>query len=107
MGLDRASIEEKFKWDIDTMYKSGEAIDQDIKKVDEIIGELKIYKGKLADSKENLYKVLTDSEKASRILQNLYVYTHMKQHEDTRKNENQAKATKTEMLSTELSMATS
>lgn len=107
MGLDRASIEKKFKWDIDTMYKSQEAIDQDIKKVDEIIGELKTYKGKLADSKENLYKVLTDSEKASRILQNLYVYTHMKQHEDTRKNENQAKATKTEMLSTELSMATS
>ncbi|GAA0092153.1 oligoendopeptidase F [Paraclostridium bifermentans] len=107
MGLDRASIEEKFKWDIDTMYKSEEAIDQDIKKINEIIGELKTYKGKLADSKENLYKVLTDSEKASRILQNLYVYTHMKQHEDTRKNENQGKATKTEMLSTELSMATS
>ena len=31
----------------------------------------------------------------------------MKQHEDTRINENQAMATKTDMLSTELSMATS
>ena len=31
----------------------------------------------------------------------------MKQHEDTRINENQAMATKIEMLSTELSMATS
>ena len=52
-------------------------------------------------------KALRDSEDASRILQNLYVYTHMKQHEDTRINENQAMATKIEMLSTELSMATS
>ena len=85
--VDRASIEDKFKWDIDNMYKTPEAIKE--------------------DSKENLYKVLSDSENASRILQNLYVYTHMKQHEDTRKNENQANATKTEMLSTELAMATS
>nr|WP_207723194.1 oligoendopeptidase F [[Eubacterium] tenue] len=105
--VDRASIEDKFKWDIDNMYKTPEAIKEDIKKIDMFISELKSYKGKLADSKENLYKVLSDSENASRILQNLYVYTHMKQHEDTRKNENQANATKTEMLSTELAMATS
>ncbi|MBC8631572.1 oligoendopeptidase F [[Eubacterium] tenue] len=107
MMVDRASIEDKFKWDIDNMYKTPEAIKEDIKKIDMFISELKSYKGKLADSKENLYKVLSDSENASRILQNLYVYTHMKQHEDTRKNENQANATKTEMLSTELAMATS
>ncbi len=105
--VDRASIEDKFKWDIDNMYKTPEAIKEDIKKIDMFISELKSYKGKLADSKENIYKVLSDSENASRILQNLYVYTHMKQHEDTRKNENQANATKTEMLSTELAMATS
>ncbi|MFR3072337.1 MAG: M3 family oligoendopeptidase, partial [Paeniclostridium sp.] len=107
MMVDRASIEDKFKWDIDNMYKTSEAIKEDIKKIDMFISELKSYKGKLADSKENLYKVLSDSENASRILQNLYIYTHMKQHEDTRKNENQANATKTEMLSTELAMATS
>ena len=105
--VDRASIEDKFKWDIDNMYKTPESIKEDIKKIDMFISELKSYKGKLADSKENIYKVLSDSENASRILQNLYVYTHMKQHEDTRKNENQANATKTEMLSTELAMATS
>jgi oligoendopeptidase F len=107
MGVDRTSIEDKFKWNIDSMYQNSESIQSDIEKVNAIITELKSYKGKLADSKENFYKVISDSEKASRILQNLYVYTHMKQHEDTRKNENQASATKTEMLSTELSMATS
>ena len=35
------------------------------------------------------------------------MYTHMKSHEDTRINDNQGKATKIDMLSTELSMATS
>ncbi|CEO27154.1 oligoendopeptidase F [Paraclostridium sordellii] len=107
MGVDRTSIEDKFKWNIDTMYQSNESIKDDIDKVNSIIEELKSYKGKISSSKENLYKVLSNSEKVSRILQNLYVYTHMKQHEDTRNNENQARATKAEMLSTELSMATS
>ncbi|HBH2871749.1 TPA: oligoendopeptidase F, partial [Clostridioides difficile] len=69
--------------------------------------EVKEYKGKLSESKENLYKVLNISENASRIVQNLYVYTHMKQHEDTRINDNQGRATKTEMLSTDLGVATS
>lgn len=54
-----------------------------------------------------MYEALNIYEKASQLLQNLYVYTHMKQHEDTRINENQAIATKTDMLSTELSTASS
>ena len=107
MVLDRNKIEEKYKWKIDTMYPSEEAIEKDIEKAKEYIEKVKEYKGKLSESKEVLYDALNISEKSSRVLQNLYVYTHMKQHEDTRINANQAIATKIEMLSTELSMATS
>ena len=107
MGIDRNTIEDKYKWKIDKMYSTKESIEKDIEKLKEYISNLKEYKGKLAISKENLFKCINTSEKASRLLQNLYVFTHMKQHEDTRINENQAMATKTEMLSTELSMATS
>ncbi|VIF84673.1 oligoendopeptidase F, M3B family [Clostridioides difficile] len=107
MGIDRSTIEEKYKWKIDKMYSNKEEIEKDISKVKNLIQEVKEYKGKLSDSKENLYKVLNISENASRIVQNLYVYTHMKQHEDTRINDNQGRATKTEMLSTDLGVATS
>ncbi|HCQ5551312.1 TPA: oligoendopeptidase F [Clostridioides difficile] len=107
MGTDRSTIEEKYKWKIDKMYSNKEEIEKDISKVKNLIQEVKEYKGKLSDSKENLYKVLNISENASRIVQNLYVYTHMKQHEDTRINDNQGRATKTEMLSTDLGVATS
>lgn len=107
MGTDRSKIEEKFKWQIEKMYESKKAVEKDIQQVKELISKTKEYKGKLGDSWENLYEALNVSEKVSQILQNLYVYTHMKQHEDTRINENQALATKTDMLSTELSMATS
>ncbi|WP_042276054.1 oligoendopeptidase F [[Clostridium] dakarense] len=107
MGIDRNSIEEKYKWKIERMYPNKEAIESDIEKVKGFISKAKELKGKLSESKENLYEALNISEKASQILQNLYVYTHMKQHEDTRINANQGIATKTDMLSTELSMASS
>ena len=105
--MERNTIENKFKWTIDEMYPNEEAMDKDIQKLKDLIEESKKYKGTLADSEENLFQALNISEQASRLLQNLYVYTHMKSHEDTRINKNQANATKTDMLSTELSMATS
>ena len=105
--MERSTIENKFKWTIDEMYPNEESIEKDIQKVKELIEEVKKYKGILADSEENLFKALNISEETSRILQNLYVYTHMKSHEDTRINKNQGNATKTDMLSTELSTATS
>ena len=107
MGISRKEIDSKYKWNIDLMYCSKESIEKDIEKIKSYINDIKQYKGKLAQSKENLYEALNISEKASQLLQNLYVYTHMKQHEDTRINENQAMATKTDMLSTELSTASS
>lgn len=107
MGIDRKNIDDKYKWKIDLMYSSKESIDKDIENIKSYINEIKQYKGKLSQSKENLYEALNIYEKASQLLQNLYVYTHMKQHEDTRINENQAMATKTDMLSTELSTASS
>lgn len=105
--MERSTVENRFKWTIDEMYPNEAAMDKDIQEVKKLIEEVKKYKGTLADSEENLYQALSLSEKASRKLQNLYVYTHMKSHEDTRINKNQGNATKTDMLSTELSMATS
>ncbi|MGL5714789.1 MAG: oligoendopeptidase F [Paraclostridium sp.] len=107
MSIDRNTIEEQYKWNIDQMYSDIASIESDIITVKKSIDELKRYKGKLGESKENLYEVLHKSEEASRKLQNLYVYTNMKKHEDTRINENQGRATKVDMLATELSMATS
>ena len=84
MGMDRKNIDDKYKWNIDLMYSNKESIEKDIEKVKSYINNIKQYKGKLSQSKENMYEALNVYEKASQLLQNLYVYTHMKQHEDTR-----------------------
>ena len=107
MGTDRSKIDDKFKWQLNKMYSSKEAIEKDIKTVKEYINEVKEYKGKLGENKENFLNALSVYENASKLVQNLYVYTHMKQHEDTRINTYQGDASRTEMLSAELSMATS
>ena len=78
MGIDRKDIDDKYKWKIDLMYSSQESIDKDISKIKSYINEIKEYKGKLSQSKENMYEALNIYEKASQLLQNLYVYTHMK-----------------------------
>ncbi|MCR1953882.1 oligoendopeptidase F [Clostridioides mangenotii] len=107
MGTDRSKIDDKFKWQLDKMYSSKENIEKDIKIVKEYINEVKKYKGKLSDNRESFLNALSVYENANRLVQNLYVYTHMKQHEDTRINSYQGDASRTEMLSSELSMATS
>ncbi|MGL5329665.1 MAG: oligoendopeptidase F [Peptostreptococcaceae bacterium] len=107
MSKQRNTIEEKYKWSIEEMYPSKDSLNSDIEKTKGLIKDAQQYKGRLGENKDNLYKAIKLSEDASRIVSNLYVYTHMKQHEDTKINENQATATKIQMLSTELSMATS
>lgn len=105
--MERQNIESQYKWTIDEMYPEESDLNKDIDKVKSLIESVGSYKGKLSESKENLYDALHTSEEAGRVLEKLYVYTHMKSHEDTRVNANQGKATKIDMLSTELSMATS
>ena len=58
------------------MYSNKESIEKDIEKVKSYINNIKQYKGKLSQSKENMYEALNVYEKASQLLQNLYVYTH-------------------------------
>ena len=54
MGMDRKNIDDKYKWNIDLMYSNKESIEKDIEKVKSYINNIKQYKGKLSQSKENM-----------------------------------------------------
>ena len=58
MGMDRKNIDDKYKWNIDLMYSNKESIEKDIEKVKSYINNIKQYKGKLSQSKENMYEAL-------------------------------------------------
>lgn len=102
----REEIDKKYTWDIDSMFKGENTPERARKEIENYIEKLKKMDGKMAENVDNFYETLKAYEESSRIASHLYVYTHMKHHQDTRINENQAEATRAEMLSTELSKST-
>ena len=107
MGIEREKIEKKYTWSLDKMYSGKDEINADIEKAKDFTEKIKEFKGKLSDGKENFLEMFRILEEASRLIEKLYVYTHMKHHEDTRINENQADSVKTEMLSADFGVASS
>ena len=106
MAKNRNEISQEYKWDLESMYEGSRSIEEDLKNIEDNIRELETSKGKLSESKDVFYRTLKLMEDTSRRISHYYVYTNMKHHEDTRINENQAKATKAEMISSDFSRAT-
>ncbi|OPJ56372.1 oligoendopeptidase F [Alkalithermobacter paradoxus] len=107
MGKKRNEINDKYKWDLESIYDSEEKLRDDFEKVKKLLSDIEKYKGKLGDNAESLYNALSLYENIARTSESIYVYTHMKQHEDNTNTKNQALSGKSEMLSTEISTATS
>ncbi|MGG5462017.1 oligoendopeptidase F [Clostridium sp. B9] len=101
----RAEIPECDKWRIDKIYKNPEAWNEDLKELKEKAPALKEFEGKLND-KENLKSFLKLNEELSRKLGKLYVYAHMRSHEDTGNSEMQALVNKIDPYSAEFSSYT-
>ena len=59
--MERQKIESQFKWTIDEMYPSESDLNKDIEKVKELVEKVVTYKGKLSESKSNLYEVAIDN----------------------------------------------
>ena len=84
----RSEIEEKYKWDLTSLYKDEKAFDKDINEVNKLLKEIKNYKGKLTKSSENLYNYLKLDERITVLIENLYVYASAKYNEDVSISEN-------------------
>lgn len=78
----REEIDSKYKWNVEKMYKNDELWEEDFKKAKEISSQLLKYKGKLKDSK-CLLEYLNKYVKASSLIEDLFVYAHLRSDEDT------------------------
>jgi len=79
----RKEIEEQYKWDLTTIFKTDDEFSIELEVVKKEIETLKDYKGKLVTSAENLYEYLTNSDTIERRMYKLYYYAHLKHDEDT------------------------
>ncbi|MEG0641993.1 MAG: oligoendopeptidase F [Clostridium sp.] len=100
---ERKDIEDKYKWDIDSIYSSKEEILKDKEKIDYLIQEVVSFKGKILESGENLYKVLWLSDEVERKSGKIVAYTYMNRDVDNSNSNAQSLASLGEKISIEVS----
>lgn len=91
----RKEIEEKYKWDLSSLYQSQQAFDKDYEKAQQLLDELKTYKDHICDTKESFIQFMNIDEAFSGYIENLFVYAKMctdVEPEDEQHQHNLAKA---------------
>ena len=74
MNKERSEIENKYKWDLTSLYENDEAWEEDLKKVDEAAMKVAEFQGKLNNA-ENVLACLEASTALSRLISNLFTFT--------------------------------
>ena len=86
--LKREEIDNKFKWDIEKIYKTNEEFEKELQKLKKEAVVLKKYKDTL-NKKEFLLDFFKDFEIYTRTLEKLYVFANMKSDENTKNQKQQ------------------
>lgn len=96
MSDNRSHIDEKYTWDLSTVYVTDAAWEAEMEALTADIEDAKKYSGHLVESSKNLLEITEVELALSRRLEKAYVYASMKNDQDTtvaKYQEFQAKAT--------------
>lgn len=95
--LERNKIDKEFKWSIEDLYCSDEAIELDFEIAKKQIQEFRNFQGALKD-KEMILQCLRLRDETSKLIDRIYTYSHMKFDEDSSKEESQVLISKAQWL---------
>lgn len=79
----REEIEEKYKWDLTTIYKNDEEFMSDYDLVNKKMYDIEKHRGKILESADKLLEYLEFSDEIDRKMSKLYYYAHLKFDQDT------------------------
>ncbi|MCH5161924.1 MAG: oligoendopeptidase F [Clostridiales bacterium] len=79
--MKRSEVDKKYKWDLSALVESEEAFEKRFAALNDKIPQMEKYEGKLSDRKSALACLKLDSE-IGQELGLLYLYAHMRSHED-------------------------
>lgn len=82
----REEIEEKYTWDLTTIFKSDNDWYDELNIVSKEIERIADFKGKIVSSAKDLLTYLKFDEKLTRRIYKLYYYAHLKYDQDTTNN---------------------
>ncbi len=103
----RSEIPAEYKWKLEEIYASNDLWEKDFAEVKALAAKLDAFRDKLAESAESLLMCLDDNAAMSRLFEKVYVYAHMKSHEDSTDSFYQGLADRADSLSVEISSASS
>ena len=84
----RSEIDNKYKWDLESIYSSEDEFNKDKEKVMNLINKIQEFKGTITSTSENLLNYLKLDEEIMITLTNLYIYSSCKYHEDVSNSQN-------------------
>ncbi len=96
----RQDLPEKSMWDLSVIFESDEDFNQAYQKVEEMILEVKTYQGRLAENSTIFLQALESLLALSQKLETVYVYSHLKNDQDTSNSFYQAMNDRAQMLAT-------
>jgi oligoendopeptidase F len=79
----RSEVEEKYKWNLGSIYPDIDAWQADRKRVEEALPQLEGYKGHLGESAQKLLEWFRDYEQNAIRVNQMFVYAHMLHDSDT------------------------
>ncbi len=78
----RSEVPLEHTWNLESIYQSDDQWEQDFKRVEASIPELQQLEGTLGQDGEALLRALQQRDEASKLLEQIYVYAHLRQAED-------------------------
>ncbi|EKU48094.1 oligoendopeptidase F [Staphylococcus massiliensis] len=73
----------EYTWDLTTIFENDEAFEAAFKEVENKLGVEEKFKGHLGDNAETLFDALNTENEIQNELEQVYVYAHLKQDQDT------------------------
>ena len=94
-------------WCLEDLFASDELVKESMQKAKKLLEGFKVYEGKVTSSADNLYEVTKKGDEASSLIEKIYVYTHMRLHQDGGNSFYQDLASQSEKLLIDLQTKTS
>jgi len=101
----RSEVRVEDTWNLETIYPSVEAWEADFQRVTGMLEGIRAGQGTLGESAGALLQALQRRDEAGEILGRLYVYAHMRFHQDTAESQYQALADRVTTLASEMNAA--
>ncbi|HYE84169.1 MAG TPA: oligoendopeptidase F [Clostridia bacterium] len=103
----RNEIPQEHKWRLEDIYASNDLWAKDYQKVKDMADKLSPYKEIMGDSAEKLLLCLNLSTEMTRVFEKVYVYAHMRSHEDSNNSLYQSLADRVDSLGVTVGSANS